>query len=169
MASRAKVAGYFWVKVSIGLGLILGLLLLAQTVGTYRYVSRGMVRQEAQNEADRRALSLARQTRNSVRDSATLTPLIEELIKEAPAKIAWMRVLNTDGKVIASGGNLSGAPNWTQETLRAATGRGARQDVRATDSGEVLIGMSPLNRFGRGGRGGPQSDQARGGPPSNVT
>ena len=169
MASRAKVAGYFWVKVSIGLGLILGLLLLAQTVGTYRYVSRGMVRQEAQNEADRRALSLARLTRNGARDSATLAPLIEELVKEAPAKIAWMRVLNTDGKVIASGGNLSDAPDWTQETLRAATGRGPRQDVRATGSGEVLIGMSPLNRFGgfgRGGRGGPQPDQTRGGPPN---
>jgi hypothetical protein len=172
MASRAKVAGYFWVKVSIGLGLILGLLLLAQTVGTYRYVSRSMVRQEAQNEADRRALSLARLTRNGARDSATLTPVIEELVKEAPTKIAWMRVLNTDGKVIAYGGNLSGAPQWTQESLRTATGRGPRQDVRTTDSGEVLLGISPLNRFGgfgRNGRGGPQADQTRGGPPNNVT
>ena len=168
MASRAKVAGYFWVKVSIGLGLILGLLLLAQTVRIYLYVSRSMVRQEAQNEADRRALSLARQTRSGARDAATLTALIEELVREAPAKIAWMRVVNTDGKVIASGGNLSAAPRWTQESLRAATGRGAPQDLRATDSGEVLIGMSPLNRFGRGGRGGPP-DQARGGPPNNVT
>src|SRR6185312_14033979 len=35
MASREKVAGYFWVKVSIALGLILGLRLLVQTVGTY--------------------------------------------------------------------------------------------------------------------------------------
>ena len=77
MASRAKVAGYFWVKVSIAFGLILGLLLLAQTVGTYRYVSRSMVRQEAQNEADRRAMSLARLTRNGAHDSATLTPFIE--------------------------------------------------------------------------------------------
>lgn len=171
MASRAKVAGYFWVKVSIGLGLILGLLLLAQTVLTYRYVSRGMVRQEAQNEADRRALSLARQTRTGARDSATLTQLIEELIKEAPTKIAWMRVLSTDGKVIAYGGNLSGAPHWTQESLRAAAGRGARQDVRTTETGEVLLGISPLNRFGgfgrngRGGGGGPP-DQGRGGPPN---
>jgi Stage II sporulation protein E (SpoIIE) len=168
MASRAKVAGYFWVKVSIALGLILGFLLLAQTVGTYRYVSRSMVRQEAQNEADRRATSLARLTRTGARDAATITPFIEELIKEAPAKIAWMRVLNTDGNVIASGGNLSGAPQWTQETLRTATGRGPRQDVRTTDSGEVLIGMSPLNRFGgfgRNGRGGP--DQGRGGLPDN--
>jgi len=169
MASRAKVAGYFWVKVSIAFGLILGLLLLAQTVGTYRYVSRSMVRQEAQNEADRRAMSLARLTRNGAHDSATLTPFIEELIKEAPTKIAWMRVLNTDGKVIAYGGNPSGAPHWTLQSLRTATGRSPRQDVRTTDAGDVLLGLSPLNRFGgfgRNGRGGPPQDQNRGGLPN---
>jgi hypothetical protein len=171
MASRAKVAGYFWVKVSIAFGLILGLLLLAQTVGTYRYVSRSMVRQEAQNEADRRAMSLARATRlTGSRESATLTPVIEELIKESPEKIAWIRILNTDGKVIAYGGNLKGAPHWTQESLRTATnGRGPRQDVRATESGDVLISVSPLMRFGggfgRNGRSGPPPDNARSASP----
>src|SRR5476651_237690 len=98
MASQEKVAGYFWVKVSIAFGLILGLLLLAQTVGTYRYVSRSMVRQEAQSEADRKATALGRPRS---RDAALLTATIDELIKEEPTKIAWMRVLGTDGKVIA--------------------------------------------------------------------
>jgi hypothetical protein len=105
MASRTRVRGYIWVKISIAFGLVLGLLLLAQTVVTYRYVLRGMVRQEAQNEADRRVLSLARASRlTGSRDASTLGPVIDELIKEAPQKIAWMRVLSTDGKVIASGG-----------------------------------------------------------------
>jgi hypothetical protein len=170
MASRAKVAGYFWVKISIAFGLILGLLLLAQTVGTYRYVSRSMVRQEAQNEADRRAMSLARLTRNGARDAPALTGYIEELIKEAPEKIAWIRILNNDGKEIAYGGDLSAAPRWTKESLRAATtGRGPRQDVRTTESGDVLLTISPLNRFGgRNGRGGPpQDNNARGGPPAD--
>jgi hypothetical protein len=167
MLSRRKIAGYFWVKISIAFGLILGLLLLAQTVGTYRYVSRSMVRQEAQNEADRRAMSLGRLTRSGPRDASTYTPAIEELIKEAPEKIAWMRVLNTDGKVIAYGGNLRAAPPWTQESLRTAIGgRGPRQDVRRTESGDVLISISPMGRlggFGRGGRGGPPSGSLAGG------
>jgi hypothetical protein len=162
MASRGKIAGYFWVKVSIAFGLILGLLLLAQTVGTYRYVSRSMVRQEAQNEAERRATSLSRLTRTGPRDASTYTPAIDELIREAPEKIAWMRVLNTDGKVIASGGVLTSAPRWTAETLRAAAGgRGPRQDVRTTESGDILLSVTPLNRFGgfgRNGRGGPPPD-----------
>jgi len=162
MASRGKIAGYFWVKVSIAFGLILALLLLAQTVGTYRYVSRSMVRQEAQNEAERRATSLARLTRTGPRDASTYIPAIDELIKEAPEKIAWMRVLNSDGKVVASGGTLTAAPHWTAETLRTAVGgRGPRQDIRTTDLGDILLSVTPLNRFGGSGFG----RIGRGGPP----
>ena len=176
MASRAKIAGYFWVKVSIGFGLILGLLLLAQTVGTYRYVSRSMVRQEAQAEADRSATALGRLTRDRARNAENLTPAIDELLKQSPEKIAWMRVLNTDGKVIASGGDLRAAPAWTAATLRTETGpvpggRGPRQDVRITPAGEVLLAVNRFGGFGRGGRGGPPTDNSgRGGtPPTDVT
>ncbi len=177
MASREKVAGYFWVKVSIAFGLILGLLLLAQTVGTYRYVSRSMVRQEAQNEAERRATALGRLTRTGARDAATLTPAIDELIKEAPEKIAWMRVLGNDAKVIAAGGNAQDATPWTSDSLRNAmgAGRGGPKDVRVTKDGEVLVNVSPMGRFGGFGRGpgGPgqdtgRQDNGRGGPPPDF-
>jgi hypothetical protein len=177
MVSKAKIAGYFWVKVSIAFGLILGLLLLGQTVITYRYVSRNLVRQEAQTEASSSATALGRLSRDKARDTATLTPFIDELIRLSPEKIAWMRVLNTDGKVIASGGDLRAAPAWTAATLQTEMlpvpgGRGPKQDVRLTPSGDVLLA---INRFGggRGGRGGPPNDQGRagqerGGTPSSI-
>jgi hypothetical protein len=160
MLSRGKIAGYFWVKISIAFGLILGLLLLAQTIVTYHYVSRSMVRREAQSEAERRGISIDRATRlTGSREAATLTPIIEELIKEAPEKIAWIRVLDSKGKVIAAGGNVKFAPKWTAESLQQAmfaAGRGVQQDVRTTDAGDVLLSIGPLNRgFGRGG-GGPR-------------
>lgn len=164
MASREKIAGYFWVKVSIAIGLILGLLLLAQTVGTYRYVSRSLVRQEAQNEADRKVTALGRLTRTNPRDATALNQAIDELMKEAPEKIAWMRVLNNDGTVIASGGNLKDAPHWTSDSLRTEmANRGPREDVREAEGGEVLLNVGPFFRgFGRGGRGGgPPQDQPR--------
>ena len=44
---------FFFFKASIAIGLLLGLLLLVQSVTTYRYVAHNMVRQEAQREADR--------------------------------------------------------------------------------------------------------------------
>lgn len=174
MASREKVAGYFWVKVSIALGLILGLLLLAQTVGTYRYVSRSMVRQEAQNEADRKVIAMGRLVPAGQRgDAAKLTDAIDDLIKEAPEKIAWMRVLNTDGKVIASGGDLREAPKWTADELRNTMGgRGPQQNLRKTEKGDVLLHVSPLFRggFGRNGRGGGPPPEGRGfGPNQSIS
>jgi hypothetical protein len=177
MASREKVAGYFWVKVSIAFGLILGLLLLAQTVGTYRYVSRSMVRQAAQNEAQLSATAMGRLTRTSGRDAAALTQAIDELIKDAPEKIAWMRVLGSDAKVIAAGGNAKDAKPWTPDSLREAVfgvqpaagrGRGAPlpPDLRLTSSGEVLVNVSPLGRGGRGPGGRPDGGRAGQGNPN---
>jgi stage II sporulation SpoE-like protein len=177
MLSRGKIAGYFWVKISIAFGLILGLLLLAQTVGSYYVASRTMTLQKAQSEAISQGQLLSYDTRRaSVRDSAALTPVIDELIKAAPEKVAWIRVLASDGKVIAAGGRLGAAPKWKVESLRAAAGGlGPRHDVRTTELGDVLISIVPLGRgggFGRNGRGGlPQGgppDGGRGGPPPDF-
>src|SRR5580658_11169903 len=96
---------YFLFKASIALGVLLGLVLLFQTVWTYRIVSTIMVRQEAKREADRKMQSLIRGSRPAGnRDVATLHPLMDELIKEAPQQIAWMRVLDMTGKEIAASG-----------------------------------------------------------------
>ncbi len=173
MASREKVASYFWVKVSIGLGLILGLLLLVQTVGTYRYVSRSMVRQEAQAEADRKVTGINRLLRNTSREATDYKAAIDEVLRDSPQTVAWLRILNSDGKVIASAGNLSEAPKWTAEALRnEMVQRGQQhQDVRQTKAGEILLSVSPIGRggFGRNGRGGAPPDQARGQNPNNQS
>ena len=160
MASREKVAGYFWVKVSIALGLILGLLLLVQTVGTYRYVSRSLVRQEAQNEADRKVTAINR-LRNATRNAVDYEGTIDELIRDAPQKVAWIRVLNPDGTPLASGGNLSDAPSWNEQSLRNEMIQRGQQhyDVRKTAAGQILLSVSPMGRGGFGRRGGPPPDQ----------
>ena len=49
---------YLLFKASIAVGLLLGVLLLGQTVLTYRFVRTGMVRQEARRDADRRVQSM---------------------------------------------------------------------------------------------------------------
>jgi hypothetical protein len=45
---------YLWFKCSIAIGLLLSVLLLIETLVTYRYVERDLVREEAQREASRR-------------------------------------------------------------------------------------------------------------------
>src|SRR5579863_2831390 len=96
---------YLLFKASIVLGVLLGVLLLAQTLFTYRLVRTGMVRLEAKREADRRVQSLIASSRlTGNRDAAAFYPMIDEIVKGAPQQYAWIRVLRLDGTVITQVG-----------------------------------------------------------------
>lgn len=138
--------GYFWFKASIVLGIVLGLVLLFQTVFTYRYVASGMVRVEAKREADRKLQAVIRGSRPSgERDIATIRPLMDELVKEAPQQLAWMRVLDLNGKQIAASGNAAGAPAYPGDQLdKMVEDRERPPEVVDTDAGQVLITLNPL-------------------------
>ncbi len=91
--------------------MLLGLLLLAQSVLTYRYVRTGMVRLEAKREADRRIQSLIASSRLAGnRDAAAFFPVIEEIVKGAPQQFVWVRVMGLDGAVITEAGKTDYAP-----------------------------------------------------------
>jgi len=137
---------YFWFKASIALGMLLGLVLLAQSILTYRYVANSMVRLEAKREADRKMQSIIRLSRTAGnRDIATLHPLMDELRKEAPQQIAWIRVLDTRGDAIAISGNASGAPAYTASSFeKIVEDRERPPAVRMTAAGSVLITLNPL-------------------------
>ena len=109
---------YFLFKASIVLGTLLSLVLLFQTVWTYRMVAGMMVRQEAKREADRKLQALIRESRPAGnRDTATLHPLMDELAKEAPQQIAWMRILDMTGKPLVLTGKTGEAQRYTADTL----------------------------------------------------
>jgi serine phosphatase RsbU (regulator of sigma subunit) len=137
---------YFWFKASIVLGVLLGLVLLFQTVWTYRIVSTIMVRQEAKREADRKMQAIIRGSRPAGnRDVATLHPLMDELIKEAPQQIAWMRVLDMTGKEIAGSGKTAGAPVYAADALdKIVEERDRIPAPRQSPGGAVLITLNPL-------------------------
>jgi len=140
---------FLWFRLSIALGLLLGLLLLVQTILTYRYVSRSLVRLEAQREADRRMQSIGRAARlTGARESATLTPVLHELVHEAASQIAWIRILNFDGKVLAESEKAPEAPVYKQGELgRMLADRDRRAPERETPFGKVMIIVNPM-RFG---------------------
>jgi serine phosphatase RsbU (regulator of sigma subunit) len=147
---------YFWFKASIALGILLGLVLLSQTVWTYNYVASSMVRLEARREADRKLQALIRSTRPAGnRDTATLHPLMDELVKEAPQQIAWMRILDMTGKELIQSGKAAEAPLYGKDTLdKIVEDRERLPEVRKTASGPVLVTLNPLYvglpRSGRG-------------------
>jgi serine phosphatase RsbU (regulator of sigma subunit) len=135
---------------------LLGLVLLFQTVWTYRIVATIMVRQEAKREADRKLQAIIRGSRPAGnRDVATLHPLMDELVKEAPQQIAWMRILDMTGKEIAASGKTAGAPEYAADTLdKIVEDRDRVPAPRQTPTGPVLVTLNPLfvglPRTGRG-------------------
>ncbi len=139
-------SGYLWFKASIVLGMLLGLVLLAQSIFTYRYVANSMVRLEAKREADRKMQSIIRLSRTAGnRDVATLHPLMDELHKEAPQQIAWMRILDTTGREIIVSGNAAGAPAYAASSFdRLVEDRERPPAVSQTPGGRVLITLNPL-------------------------
>jgi serine phosphatase RsbU (regulator of sigma subunit) len=137
---------YFWFKASIALGMLLGLVLLAQSVLTYRFVAGSMVRLEAKREADRKMQAIIRGSRPAGnRDTTTLHPLMDELVKEAPQQIAWMRILNMAGKEIVESGRTAGAPVYAPDALdKLVEDRERLPEIRPTPTGPVLVTLNPL-------------------------
>jgi serine phosphatase RsbU (regulator of sigma subunit) len=138
--------GYFWFKASIVLGIILGIVLLLQSVWTYRFVAGSMVRIEAKRESDRRLQAIIRDSRPSdKREVSTLLPVMEELVKEAPQQIAWMRILDMSGKEIATTGKTDGAPVYNGDSFdKIVEDRDRTPPISKTPSGPVLITLNPL-------------------------
>jgi hypothetical protein len=145
MSERVK-SKYLWFRLTIALGLGLGLLLLFQTVMTYRHVTNGLLRQEAQREADRRFQSIGRSARlMGTRDPAALTPVLHDIVHEAPQLIAWIRILDRRGRVIAESEKVTGAPVYKPGDLGRGPGdRDRHPEERDSQGGRVYIALSPL-------------------------
>jgi hypothetical protein len=155
---------YLWFRFSIALGLGLGLLLLVQTIRTYREVADGLLQHEAQREVDRRMQSISRAARlTRSRDPATLTPVLHELVHESPKELAWIRIINRQGKVIAESEKVTGAPVYTLRELgRVMQNPERHTQEKLTPSGVVVITLNPLRL------GPPPFDRPPGDPASRI-
>jgi len=138
--------GYLWFKASIVLGVLLGLVLLFQSVWTYRLVAGSMVRIEARRESDRRLQSIIRASRPSEkRDTTTLLAVMDELVKESPQQIAWMRILDTTGTQIVTTGHSAAAPVYAPGSFdKIVEDRNRIAPEYKTPSGPVLVTLNPL-------------------------
>jgi hypothetical protein len=104
MNSRGK-RSQLWVKLAIGAGILLGLALLIQTITTYFFVYDKLIHEEAYREADRQQSALIRLAgQEGIKDIHKLTPVLTELQRNSPRQIAWMRVIDMDGNILAESG-----------------------------------------------------------------
>ena len=131
-------------KGSIALGLLLSVLLLVETLVTYRYVERDLVREEAQREAGRRVRSIERAVRlGRTGASSDVGSVLREVARESSNEVAWIRVLGRDGRTVAATGGLDKAPKYSRNELRILMEQHRPREWR-TDSGPVFAVLGPL-------------------------
>jgi len=155
-----------WVKVAIGSGILLGLVLLVQTVSTYFFVYDKIVRDQAAQEVERKEATLLRSAiAAKVSDPHQLGPLLDEMRRDSPKQIAWIRIINMDAAVVAqSGSPLTDVP--TAEQLRnQLPPHQPRREMIKSPKGDILVVDSRLRFFGRPGGPPPHAGGPREGGP----
>jgi sigma-B regulation protein RsbU (phosphoserine phosphatase) len=137
--------GYVWLRILLATGLLLGLLLLAQSVVTYYQVTKVLVTAELRRQAQQYVMSIEREGRRlGIRDPADLNSLLDDMRQYASNKIAWVIVTDMTGHTLVRSGNAVGAP-FPAERLRATFGDlTPLTEVRHSEGGDVLVTALPL-------------------------
>jgi serine phosphatase RsbU (regulator of sigma subunit) len=145
--AHAKVwrSGSVWFRAALVFGCLVGLLLLAQSVAGYFYVSRRLVRDQLQREADRQAIRLERSLRAAgTPEEATIARALEEHLEEQQQRVVWLRLLDGTGRVLAQAGSAVGNPPSAERIRRSFE---QREDIRRmveTASGRVFVAAVPI-------------------------
>lgn len=132
---------YLWFKLALVGGSLLGIVLLVQSIQTYLQVSRGMVLAELRREAQRQVGLLQREAaRLGVWEPSQLAPILQEMRDEAPSRIAWIRIVDNSGQVLAEAGRPVGPPMRLPE-LQGPPAEPFLQpgEIRETPEGKVWV------------------------------
>ena len=142
----------FFFKTCIAAGVALGVVLLAQTIWSYVYVSQTLISQEAQNDALRKAQSIAATTRDlDLTDGILLNAILADRLDDWSEQVAWIQIRDQRGRTAAR----EGIPQEEQQAGRRLSGTGPRseQEFWVIGKRRVVIARVPLARGpSRGGR-----------------
>jgi hypothetical protein len=148
-----------WFRVFVVSGIVLGLVLLVQTVATYVYVSGSLVVEGARRDAERKALSLQRSMRRvDMTDSEALSSIIEDSLADWEETVGWVRILDRSGNVLAQGGNAGGSSGILENSRNAPAGNGSVGsgeryfEIQTTALGTVLVTAIPVRQLSLRGR-----------------
>jgi sigma-B regulation protein RsbU (phosphoserine phosphatase) len=152
---------HLWLKGLLATGLVLSVLLLVQSTYTYYQVSRQLVTDQLAREAERQVLAVDRGLRQSGASNAEQQQtVLEDILQDNAAKIAWMRIIDTTGKAGVEAGEPAG-PALAAGDARVVRPEGGRTpELRDTSNGRVMVSLLPLRLM----RPRPGPDGARVGP-----
>lgn len=133
-------------QVALACGFVLGILLLVETILTYRHVTGTLVLDHLTDEAGHYASLLENRARDRSIDSFdTLRSVFDELISEHPEQLAWFRAYDRLGAVVGEsrGADLTTLPMPYLQSVLTGTERNVRQ-TRDTPKGPVVVVAMPF-------------------------
>ena len=134
----------FLFKTCIAAGVALGIILLAQTIWSYVYVSQTLTIQEVQTDALRKAQSIAATTRDlDAGDPILLNAVLEDRLDDWKNDVAWIQITDGGGHSLAAAGRV---PKEQQSSGRRGQGPPPDMENANTENGQVTIARVPMAR-----------------------
>ena len=134
----------FLFKTCIAAGVALGIILLAQTIWSYVYVSQTLTIQEVQTDAIRKAQSISATTRDlDAGDPILLNAVLEDRLDDWKNDVAWIQITDGGGHSLAAAGKV---PKEQQSSGRRGQGPPPDMENASTENGQVTIARVPMAR-----------------------
>jgi serine phosphatase RsbU (regulator of sigma subunit) len=115
-------------------------------IGAYRFVSSDLVQREAQRETNRKMVAVEQMARVlGAHDTARLSEIVNETVRDSARQIAWLRILQLDGTPVATGGIPEGKVYSRSRMEQAIESHETLSKIVDTPSGRVFIASRPFH------------------------
>ena len=139
---------YRWVTACVIAAAVLALLLLANSMVDYRYVSRLLTVQQVRRDLDDAVVALERKLRQSGPPEPSLQEMLAQAPQEGATKPLWVEIRRPDGSVVARQGLAAPRLFTSEEESLHFRNRDALFKVVPVDGGEAVVEVFPLYATG---------------------
>jgi hypothetical protein len=164
VASESKKFLLF--KTLIAVGFALSIVLLIQTIYTYKYVAGEMILQEAERDSQRKTNTLVGAVRTAqTQDMEVVGGILEEFLEDWNQQVAWVRIVDGMGKPLASAGPAPKEPVAPDKLPRGFSAETRVPERQESALGPVLVSIRSFRTVPLGS--GPPRGTSQGRPPTN--
>lgn len=148
-ASRRDLARtYRWVTAWLIAGAVLALLLLANSIRDYLFVSRLLTVQQVRQELSQYVVALEQKLRRSPTPASSPLELLADATDSAPDKPLWIEIRRPDGSVLARRGSAGARLFSSDEESAHFRNRQALYRIVPAPDGESVVEVFPLYASG---------------------
>jgi hypothetical protein len=135
---------YRWVTASVIAGAVLALLLLANSIRDYLFVSRLLTVQQVRHRLSQYVVALDQKLRRPAASGASLLEQLADTADSAVDKPLWIEIRRPDGTVLARQGSAGPRLFSSEEESAHFRSREALYRIVPTTDGEVVVEVFPV-------------------------